>query len=118
MKTWTLDSFLEFIHQQEFVITFFEGKNCRVCHALFPKLETLAQNEFSEIPLIVVNTDENPDIAGQNIVFTLPLIIIFKQGREVVRISGKQPMFQITEELRRTLQVNDGEHPFSAFLVD
>jgi thioredoxin-like negative regulator of GroEL len=118
MKIWTLDSFLEYIHQQEFVLTFFEGKNCNVCHALFPKLEVLAQTEFPEIPLIVVNTDENPDIAGQNIVFTLPLIIIFKQGREVVRISGKQPMFQITEEVRRTLQFNDSEHPFSAFSVE
>lgn len=114
MQSWTLDSFLEYIHQQEYVIAFFEGKNCRVCHALYPKMQELVAEEFSSVPLIVVNTDENPDIAGQHIVFSLPLMIVFKQGREVARISGKQPMFQIKEELRNIIRLDYGNY-FSAF---
>jgi thioredoxin-like negative regulator of GroEL len=110
----TLDSFIHFIRQQEYVIVFFEGKNCRVCHDLYPKIKDLVEREFPSVPLVVVNTDESPDIAGQHIVFSLPVLLVFKQEREVSRISGKQPVFQIAQELRNSIRVDYGDY-FSAF---
>ncbi|TNE72434.1 thioredoxin [bacterium] len=114
MKNWTLDSFIQYLNENEYVITFFEGKDCRVCHALLPKMEELVNKEYSNTPMIVVNTDENPDIAGQNIIFSLPVILVFKQGREVARISGKNPMYEINEQLKRTLNYSEDDNPYSS----
>src|SRR5690606_23470553 len=114
MKNWTLDSFLQYLNDNKYVITVFEGKDCRVCHALLPKMEELVKKEFAETPMIVVNTDDNPDIAGQNIIFSLPVILVFKDGREVARISGKNPMYEINEQLKKTLNYTKDDNPYAS----
>lgn len=114
MQIRTLDSFIHFIRQQEYVIVFFEGKNCRVCHYLYPKIKDLVERDFPTVPLVVVNMDESADIAGQLIVYSQPILLVFKQEREVLRISGKQPVFQIAQELRNSIRVVHGDY-FSAF---
>lgn len=102
--------FQNILQKNTYTIVFFEGKNCQVCHALLPKIQAIVESDFPGTPLEIVNTDANPDIAGQYIVFTLPLILVFKQGREVVRIGGKNPIHEIKEKLKQTIvTINDEE---------
>jgi thioredoxin-like negative regulator of GroEL len=116
MNKLDFSTFQQRLESNTFTLVFFEGKNCEVCHALLPKIQALLAIEFPQTPLEIVNTDENPDIAGQFIVFSLPLMIVFKQGREVMRIGGRNPIYQIREQIKQVIvaQHTDDGNPYES----
>jgi len=57
---------------------------CGVCTALKPKVRHMLE-AFPGVPSYYVNLDEIPEAAGQLSVFTIPAILVYAGGKEVVR---------------------------------
>ena len=83
---------------------YFSGKSCGVCHALRPKVEALFTEEFPKVPLLEIATDEQPELAAQYSVFTLPVLITYIDGREGSRFARSFSLGEVREAL---------EHPYS-----
>ncbi|MPN58404.1 hypothetical protein SDC9_206109 [bioreactor metagenome] len=79
------EQYEQLIMEKDPVILYFSSLNCNVCQAVFPKLMTLV-NDYS-IPVAKINVDEQLEIAGQSLVFTVPTILIMYEGKEVLRES-------------------------------
>lgn len=60
---------------------------CGPCQMMAPIVHELAE-EVSDIKVGKVNVDEQPDLARQYKVMSIPTLIIFKGGKEVKRIVG------------------------------
>lgn len=73
------------------VLVDFWAEWCGPCQALGPKLEEIAQNLGEKVSIVKMNVDENPNIAGQFGVRSIPTMILFKNGTEVETIMGNQP---------------------------
>jgi thioredoxin-like negative regulator of GroEL len=58
--------------------------SCGVCTALKPKVEALLES-FPGIICRYVNLDNFPEVCGQLSVFTVPAILVYSEGRELVR---------------------------------
>lgn len=71
--------------EQESVVLYFTTPSCGVCHAIFPRLEAL----LSAYPqkLYKIDAQQFPELAGQHRVFTVPTILVFSDGKEVLRES-------------------------------
>jgi thiol-disulfide isomerase/thioredoxin len=78
-------------------ILYFETPYCGVCHVVFPKLMKVL-NDY-EIEVIKIDAVENPEIAGQHLVFTVPTILVWAEGKEMLRESRYIDFSKITRML-------------------
>lgn len=70
---------------QEPVVLYFTTTTCSVCKSVFPRLEALMQAYPQK--LFKIDAEQFPELAGQNRVFTVPTILIYADGKEVLRES-------------------------------
>lgn len=65
---------------------------CGPCRALTPTIEEIAQEFEGKITVAKINIDENPDIASNYRVMSIPTLLIFSKGEvngQVVGLVGK-----------------------------
>ncbi|MDP4126998.1 MAG: thioredoxin family protein [Bacillota bacterium] len=75
----------QFVEQEEPIILYFSSRDCNVCHAVFPKLMNIIDPQ--SVRVAKINIDEHLEIAGQLLVFAVPTILIFHEGKEILRES-------------------------------
>ena len=79
---------------------YFSRPSCGVCSALKPKVSSMLK-EFPEIPSYYVNLDKMPEAAGQLSIFTIPAVLVYAGGKEVVREARYMSIDDIAEKIRR-----------------
>lgn len=72
----------EVLNSDKPVLVDFYADWCGPCKMLMPIIEQIS-NEQSEIKICKVNVDENPELAGQYGVMTIPTLIAIKDGETV-----------------------------------
>lgn len=84
---------------------YFKNDNCSVCTALLPKINRIATN--FPVLLETINVTENPLLAGQHLVFTVPVLIITDvEGKELKRFVRHFSEYEVTSFLERILPTN------------
>lgn len=73
-----------FIQNNALTFLYISRPNCSVCHGLFPQVKELMTN-YPEIKLGHVNAEQVGEIAGEFSVFTVPVLLLFVEGKEYVR---------------------------------
>ncbi len=87
------------------VLFYFSHENCNVCKTLKPKVEEFISQNFPEVKLYYVDTVKSPDIAGQNRVFTNPVVLIYLDGRESHRFSRYFSLQNLYEALAKPYEI-------------
>jgi thioredoxin 1 len=76
---------------------------CGPCRMLAPVVEKVAAANAGRMKFVKLNTDENPNLAGEYHVSGIPCLILFKGGKDVDRIVGFVPEQQISSMLEKHL---------------
>jgi thioredoxin 2 len=76
---------------------------CGPCRMIAPVIDQLASELAGRVRIAKLNTDENPRVAAQLNVRSIPTLVIFSGGREVDRLLGVQPKQEILRRLERVL---------------
>ena len=95
------EDFLKLIQNNKTVAVYFSTPDCNVCKILKPKITELLSGDFPEFTFAYVNGDENKITAAQNAVFTVPTLIFFVEGKEVIRKSRNISLAELSGELDR-----------------
>ena len=72
---------------------------CGPCRRLAPTVDAISEEYEGKVKVGKVNTDENPQIATQHQINSIPTMMIFKGGEVVERMVGALPKEKITEKL-------------------
>lgn len=72
---------------------------CGPCKMVAPVLEQLDE-KVSELPIVKINVDEYPEIAGEFEIMSVPTLILFRDGKEEKRISGFQSVEKLIEFIK------------------
>lgn len=72
------------------VLVDFYADWCGPCKMLRPTLEELS-DERTDIKVAAINIDENPDMADQYGISSIPCVILFQNGKETERSIGLVP---------------------------
>ena len=75
---------------------------CGPCRIVQPVLEEIA-GERSDLRIVKLNTDENPQTAAAFQVLSIPTMIIFKGGEPAKKIIGAYPKKRLESELESEL---------------
>lgn len=71
---------------------------CGPCRMVGPILDEIA-GERSDIKVAKVNVDEQPELAGQFGVMSIPTLVVMKEGKAVQQAVGVRPKAQILSML-------------------
>ena len=74
---------------------------CGPCLMIGPFVEQLAAEVAGRVRVGKLNIDENPATASRFGVRSIPTMIIFKEGRELDRITGAVPKEEMLRKLRK-----------------
>ena len=94
-------NFEETIKKNKLVFVDFWANWCGPCRALAPTVVELAKEYSGKILVGKLDVDENPATAERFQVFSIPTMIIFKDGSEAERLVGLCPKNRITELLNK-----------------
>ena len=89
------------INENDAVLLYFSGKNCGVCTALMPKIQTSFETAFPKIKQIFIKADEYPKIAAHFSIFSVPSILIFFDKKEFKRESRHISVEQLIQNTKR-----------------
>lgn len=93
------NSFHKVIQSQSPVIVDFWAVWCVPCRMISPILEEVAREQKGNVIVAKVNVDENPSIAAEYGIMSIPTIIRFKNGNETSRVVGALPKAQLLRKL-------------------
>ncbi len=81
------------------VLVDFWAEWCVPCHMVSPVVEEIGQEKGHELKVAKLNIDDNPDATRTYGVMSIPSLILFKAGVEVVRVTGARPKDAILRDL-------------------
>ncbi len=97
----TDSNFDEIVSKNPLALVDFWAEWCMPCRMIAPVIEELAKEYAGKIFVGKLNVDENPATAERFQVFSIPTLILMKEGREVERIVGCVPKSQIEACLKK-----------------
>lgn len=80
--------------QDKSVLLDFYADWCGPCRMLSPVIEEIAE-EREDLIVGKINVDENPDLASAFGVFSIPTLVVMKDGKVINQAAGVRPKAQI-----------------------
>ncbi|MEB3232075.1 MAG: thioredoxin [Leptolyngbyaceae bacterium] len=76
---------------------------CGPCRMVAPVVEEMATQYDGRVKVVKVNTDENPMVANNYGIRSIPTLIIFKDGQRVDMVVGAVPKTTLSQTLEQYL---------------
>ena len=81
------------------VLVDFWAEWCTPCKMVAPVLEEIAAEHSDKLTVAKLNIDENPEIARQYQIMSIPTMAVFRGGEVVKNIVGAKPKAAILRDL-------------------
>jgi thioredoxin 1 len=73
------------------VLVDFWAEWCAPCRKIAPLLEEIAGEMADQVSIVKLNIDENPEVARNYRIMSVPTLTMFKNGEPVQSIAGAKP---------------------------
>ncbi len=77
---------------------------CGSCRMVAPVVDQIANQYKYKVKVVKLNTDENPNVASQYGIRSIPTLMVFKSGQKVDMIVGAVPSSRISTMLDEHLE--------------
>ncbi len=76
---------------------------CGPCRMVAPVVDEISEQYEGQVKVVKVNTDENPSVASQYGIRSIPTLMIFKGGQRVDMVVGAVPKTTLATTLEKHL---------------
>ena len=76
---------------------------CGPCRMVAPVVDEIAEQYEGQVKVVKLNTDENPQVASQYGIRSIPTLMIFKGGQRVDMVVGAVPKTTLANTLEKYL---------------
>jgi thiol-disulfide isomerase/thioredoxin len=99
-ELFSIEEVEQFVNNHRLAFLYISKTNCSVCHALLPKVKEVMA-EFPKIQIAFITVDNVPNIAGHLSIFTAPVLILYVDGKEVLREARFVHIEQFKEKVEK-----------------
>jgi thiol-disulfide isomerase/thioredoxin len=96
----------EKLEAEKLLLLYISRHDCSVCHALLPQVEEVLK-DFKSVRSIRADAEEIPEMAGEFSIFTVPVIIVFVDGKEMFRKARFVPIDELHSQITRLTEMLD-----------
>ena len=91
----------QFINDNDYCSVYYSSEQCGVCNTMKPKVFSI----FSELgmPIKELSLNQFRELAGQQLILTSPTVILYENGKEILRDSGFIDLNKISRNLELIL---------------
>lgn len=93
----SFDEWISTLDDEGTLLLFVKTDGCSVCDGLLPQVAEL--EEDYAFPFYTVNASQVTELAGQLSLFTAPVVLLFKEGREFSRFARFVPMAELKHRM-------------------
>ena len=83
---------------------YFGSETCGVCKSMLPKFKNMIKG-FPNIEAVMVEADKNLNISARFNVFTVPVILLYIQGKEIIREVRIISLDNLEQKIARYCQI-------------
>lgn len=88
------------IDNNKIVVIYFTGMDCGACEAIKFKIESILRS-LPKIKSGEINGEENVELAAKYGVFSLPIFLLFIEGKESLRVGRNVNLLELEGNIRR-----------------
>lgn len=77
---------------------------CGPCRMVAPVVEDISKQYEGQVKVVKLNTDENPNVASQYGIRSIPTLMIFKGGERVDMVVGAVPKTTLANTLDKYIE--------------
>lgn len=100
-KVYDINQLNEQVSQEGLTMVYFGQPNCSVCHGLKPQVEKKLAEFSEDVTFLEVNTFDIPEVSGKYQVMTVPVILLFLDGREYLRKARFVPIEELYKDIKK-----------------
>ncbi|HMQ56933.1 MAG TPA: thioredoxin [Rhizobiaceae bacterium] len=90
------------LDSKEPVVVDFWAEWCGPCKMIGPALEEISGEMAGKVKIAKVNIDENPEIAAQYGIRSIPTLLMFKNGEVAANMIGAAPKGRLTDWIKNS----------------
>lgn len=94
------DEILNLINENKISVIYFTGSSCDACSVIKLKLENILK-KLPKIKSGEINGEENLLLATKYQVFSLPIFLLFIEGKESLRIGRNIDLLEVEKKITR-----------------
>ena len=79
---------------------------CRPCKAMDPVLAELAARYGEQVRIVSVDIQAEPELASRLQILSIPLLILYRDGKQVATLHGAQPKRAIADLIDNSIANN------------
>ena len=99
----TAQSYAKVLKSKKPVVIKFWAPWCGPCRRMTPKYKAVAAQFSNTLTFTELNVDDYPNLAAKNKIRSIPMTIMFKNGKEVARLRGGKNKTQIKLWIKENL---------------
>jgi thioredoxin len=99
-KGMSMDDYLAKVKSDKLILVDFNAVWCGPCKIIKPTLDKLAEKHKDKMELLAIDVDQNPKVADAMHIQGIPLMILYKGGKEVWRQMGLTDEKSIEKEIK------------------
>ena len=93
------------VQSESAILIYFKNDNCAPCLVLRPKVRKLLDQAFPKLEMIVIDTVDQPEFAGEFQVYANPTLLVFFDGKEYIRKSKFVAISELEGEIGRLYEM-------------
>jgi thioredoxin 1 len=94
-----IKSYMDKIKSDKLVLVDFNAIWCGPCKMLKPILDKVADKDKDKVTVLPIDVDQNPKLSDAMHISGIPLVILYKEGKEVWRSLGLTDQKTIEKEI-------------------
>jgi thioredoxin 1 len=90
------------VKKNKAVMLYISNEQCSVCKVLKPKVEEMIGSEFPKMGMYYINSEESPALSAAEMAFTVPVLLVYFEGRESIRLVRNFGIDELRQRIGRS----------------